>query len=155
MGLGVIGEEGRVQFLLTRMIYMWHNLRCTCLSRSRALSSTGKFVFAALRRFGKLVSNISIGRQYVLGLQRWFKGGCRGMGEGHRGASRRRVGPVRCLPASPWTAGAPVQSPAASALVVQGWGSSAALGRDDRWTPTQSAMENFTRETAHRCPSES
>ena len=57
---------------------------------------------APLRQF---VSNVSVGRRYILVLQRWFKVGCRGMGEGHRGTSPERVGPVRCLPTSPWTSG--------------------------------------------------
>ena len=130
MGLGVISEDGQVKFPLTRMIYMWHTLWGTCLSLSLSLSlSTSKFGFAALRRYGNssamFRSAAGISWYYNDGL-RWDVGGL----AKRIGALRRRgSGPsVACLPLY-GPAGAPAQSLAASAPVVQGRSSSASLGR--------------------------
>ena len=85
MGLGVIGEEGRVQSPLTRMIYMWHNLRCACLSRSRALSPPASLcsLLCAVP-----ANSLAIFRS-AAGMSWSYNDGSRGMSGDGRRASRR------------------------------------------------------------------
>ncbi len=128
---------------------MWDNLRGTCLSLHRQVCVR---CFAPFRQF---VGNASVGRWYVLGLQRWFKVGRRGIGEADRGASPERVGPVRCLPASLWASGCSRTVPGRLGAGRAGAEFQCVTWADDRRTPTQLAMENLRRKTAQWFPNES
>ena len=146
MGLGVIREEVQVQFALTRIIYMWRNLRCTFFSRSPSLSPVSEFAccFAPFWQ----TRQQCFGRPPVCpSITTTVQGGMSGDG---RRASRRFAweGLARSLPASlrasRCSRAVPGRLGAGRARAVLKCGTWA----DDRWTPTQLAMANFRRKTA-------
>ena len=77
------------------------------------------------------------------------------MGEGHRGASPERVGPVRCLPASLWANGCSRTVPGRLGAGCAGAELRCGTRADDRRTPTQLPMENLGRKTTQWFPNES